>query len=69
MIIRTRLLQDEKLWATLAAMAAYAKNLNTAEIAYGAIDEVTSLWLCCDDFRTVRKRKLEFDHQRHTKQK
>lgn len=33
-------LQDENLWATLAGMATYAKNLQTAEIAYSAIDEV-----------------------------
>ena len=28
------------LWACLATMAAYAKDLNTAETAYAAIDEV-----------------------------
>ena len=37
----TGLLQDETLWACVAAMAAYAKELETAEIAYAAIDEVT----------------------------
>ena len=30
------------LWACLATMAAYAKELNTAEAAYAAIDEVIS---------------------------
>uniref|UniRef100_A0A914WZA1 Uncharacterized protein n=2 Tax=Plectus sambesii TaxID=2011161 RepID=A0A914WZA1_9BILA len=40
-----RHIRDEKLWATLAAMAAYAKNLNTAEIAYGAIDEAEKVQL------------------------
>lgn len=28
------------LWACLASMSAYAKELNTAEIAYAAIQEV-----------------------------
>ena len=32
--------QDETLWACLAAMSAYAKELSTAEIAYAAIEEV-----------------------------
>lgn len=32
--------QDESLWACLAAMAAYHKQLATAEVAYAAIDEV-----------------------------
>ncbi len=32
--------QEDSLWACLAAMAAYAKELSTAEIAYAAIDEV-----------------------------
>ena len=32
--------QDPVLWACLATMAAYAKDLNTAETAYAAIDEV-----------------------------
>ncbi|XP_078693127.1 intraflagellar transport protein 80 homolog isoform X4 [Branchiostoma floridae x Branchiostoma belcheri] len=35
-----RFVKDEALWACLAAMAAYAKDLNTAEVAYAAIDEV-----------------------------
>ena len=34
--------QDETLWACLAAMSAYAKELSTAEIAYAAIEEVIS---------------------------
>lgn len=29
------------LWACLATMAAHAKDLNTAETAYAAIDEVS----------------------------
>ena len=33
-------IQDESLWACLAGMAAYAKDLSTAEVAYAAIDEV-----------------------------
>ena len=32
--------QEDSLWACLAAMAAYAKELATAEVAYAAIDEV-----------------------------
>jgi len=32
--------QEESLWACLAAMAAYAKQLEVAEVAYAAIDEV-----------------------------
>ena len=32
--------QEENLWACLAAMATYAKDLNTAEVAYAAIKEV-----------------------------
>ena len=34
--------QNETLWACLAAMAAYGKELSTAEIAYAAIDEVSN---------------------------
>ncbi|WAR28818.1 IFT80-like protein [Mya arenaria] len=34
-----RFVKDEMLWACLAAMSAYAKELNTAEIAYAAIQE------------------------------
>ena len=37
-------LQDTVLWACLATMAAYAKDLNTAETAYAAIDEVCSFF-------------------------
>ena len=33
-------LQDDILWACLAAMSAYAKDLNTAEVSYAAILEV-----------------------------
>ena len=33
--------QEESLWACLAAMAAYAKQLEVAEVAYAAIDEVS----------------------------
>lgn len=32
--------QEENVWACLAAMATYAKDLNTAEVAYAAIQEV-----------------------------
>ena len=42
------LLQDETLWACVAAMAAYAKELETAEIAYAAIDEVTDFSYTAD---------------------
>ena len=31
------------MWACLAAMAAYGKELATAEVAYAAIDEVSYL--------------------------
>ncbi|XP_002738919.2 intraflagellar transport protein 80 homolog [Saccoglossus kowalevskii] len=34
-----RFVKDPAMWGCLAAMAAYAKELNTAEIAYAAIDE------------------------------
>ncbi|OWF41163.1 intraflagellar transport protein 80 homolog [Mizuhopecten yessoensis] len=34
-----RFVKDEVLWSCLAAMSAYAKELNTAEIAYAAIKE------------------------------
>eukprot|EP00794_Sanderia_malayensis_P011126 gene11126-12297_t len=34
-----RFVKDETLWACLAAMAAYGKELSTAEIAYAAIEE------------------------------
>lgn len=34
-----RFARDESLWACLAAMAAYHKQLSTAEVAYAAIDE------------------------------
>ena len=33
-------LKEENVWACLAAMATYAKDLNTAEVAYAAIKEV-----------------------------
>ena len=44
--------QEDSLWACLAAMAAYAKELATAEVAYAAIDEVHTvlgviILLCC----------------------
>ncbi|PVD18640.1 hypothetical protein C0Q70_21190 [Pomacea canaliculata] len=35
-----RFVKDDSLWACLAAMATYSKDLNTAEIAYAAIREV-----------------------------
>lgn len=35
-----RFVKDNGLWACLAAMATYAKDLNTAELAYAAIREV-----------------------------
>ena len=35
-----RFVKDGALWASLAAMATAAKELNTAEIAYAAINEV-----------------------------
>ncbi|KAL8593908.1 hypothetical protein ACOMHN_048345 [Nucella lapillus] len=35
-----RFVKDDSLWACLAAMATYAKDLNTAEVAYAAIKEV-----------------------------
>ncbi|ELT91803.1 hypothetical protein CAPTEDRAFT_169559 [Capitella teleta] len=34
-----RFVKEESLWACLAAMAAYGKQLGTAEVAYAAIDE------------------------------
>ncbi|XP_077987595.1 intraflagellar transport protein 80 homolog [Glandiceps talaboti] len=34
-----RFVKDNALWACLACMAAYAKDLSTAEVAYAAIDE------------------------------
>ncbi|XP_070538600.1 intraflagellar transport protein 80 homolog [Ptychodera flava] len=34
-----RFVKDNTLWACLATMASYAKELNTAEVAYAAIDE------------------------------
>ena len=41
------LIQDEVLWSCLAAMSSYAKELNTAEVAYAAIQEVLSMLLGC----------------------
>ena len=35
--------QDPTIWASLAAMAMAAKELNTAEVAFAAIDEVDKL--------------------------
>ena len=40
-------LQDPTIWATLAAMAMAAKELNTAEVAFAAIDEVDKLHFVC----------------------
>lgn len=34
------LLQDDALWAQLASLAAAARNLQVAQVAYAAIDEV-----------------------------
>ena len=39
--------QDDGLWSCLAAMATYAKDLNTAEVAYAAIKEVKQILLGC----------------------
>ncbi len=39
------MLQEDSLWACLAAMAAYSKELATAEVAYAAIDEVRTYLL------------------------
>ena len=36
----TRFAKDEILWSCLAAMSAFAKEFETAEIAYAAIDQV-----------------------------
>ena len=41
------ILQDDILWSCLAAMSSYAKELNTAEVAYAAIQEVK---LYCSHF-------------------
>ncbi len=38
-----RFIKDPTMWATLAAMAMSAKELNTAEVAFAAIDEVRRL--------------------------
>lgn len=38
-----RFIKDPTMWATLAAMAMAAKELNTAEVAFAAIDEVRQL--------------------------
>eukprot|EP00050_Salpingoeca_kvevrii_P014958 m.42220 g.42220 ORF g.42220 m.42220 type:complete len:171 (+) comp6080_c0_seq1:2-514(+) len=35
-----RFVKDDKIWASLATMAAAARELDTAEMAYAAIDEV-----------------------------
>lgn len=35
----TKALQSENLWSCLAGLAAQARNLYAAEIAYGALDE------------------------------
>ncbi|ESP00252.1 hypothetical protein LOTGIDRAFT_225973 [Lottia gigantea] len=38
-----RFVKDDSLWSCLAAMASYAKDLNTAEVAYAAIKEVNKV--------------------------
>jgi hypothetical protein len=38
--ILVTLLQDDSLWACLAAMSVHYKDLNTAEVAFAAINEV-----------------------------
>lgn len=40
-----RFVKEENVWACLAAMATYAKDLNTAEIAYAAIQEADKVQL------------------------
>lgn len=48
-----RFIKDPTMWATLAAMAMAAKELNTAETAFAAIDEV-------DKTHFVRKVRTTF---------
>ena len=43
--------QDTALWACLAGMATSARDLNTAEIAYAAINEVYIM--LCDTYPSV----------------
>ena len=42
-----RFVKDPALWAVLAGMAAESKDLNTAEVAYAAIDEVNICKYVC----------------------
>ena len=44
------ILQEEVLWSCLAAMAAYAKELNTAEVAYAAIKEACTMYMASEGF-------------------
>ena len=48
-----RFVKDGALWASLAAMATAAKELNTAEIAYAAINEV--IFLLESQFREQKR--------------
>ncbi|XP_062598363.1 intraflagellar transport protein 80 homolog [Saccostrea cucullata] len=56
-----RFVKDDVLWCCLAAMSAYAKELNTAEIAYAAIKEVNSVQL----YNWDRALELAVKHKTH----
>uniref|UniRef100_T1J418 Uncharacterized protein n=1 Tax=Strigamia maritima TaxID=126957 RepID=T1J418_STRMM len=41
-----RFIKDETVWSCLAAMSAYGKHLQTAEVAYAAISQDETVWSC-----------------------
>ena len=51
-----RFVHDDSLWAMLAAMSTHAKQLETAEVAYAAINEADKviLWQSKDFEKAVR---------------
>ena len=53
-----RFVKDAALWASLAAMSTASKELNTAEIAYAAINEVGIEYRCdsCVGFLIAQRR-------------
>ncbi|KAJ3045285.1 Intraflagellar transport protein 80 [Rhizophlyctis rosea] len=62
-----RYVKMNELWACLAAMAIYGQDLNTAEVAYAAIDEVQKVEYVCyiRDIPTPEGRSAELALLRH----
>ena len=62
-----RFSKSRELWASLAAMAVYGQELNTAELAYAEIDEIQKVQYICyiKDVPTPEGRAAELAVLRH----